>query len=173
MKKFGIILSTLLMFSAAAVCAQNDTESTTLLKKGMSAPAFTVQMVDGTTLSSEELQGKVVMLNFWATWCPPCRKEFKRLQKDIIDRFAGEDFILLPIAIDEDPDNVLPFLKKNGYTFPVAVDPGKKVYGMFAERYIPRNFVIGRDGKIALVSVGYEDKEFDQLIKNLETLLNE
>ena len=171
MKKLAIILSSLLLLSVTA-WAQNDTESTTIIKKGMDAPAFTVKMVDGTTLSSEELEGKVVMLNFWATWCPPCRKEFKRLKKDIIDRFADKDFVLLPIAVDEDPDNVLPFLKKNGYTFPVAVDPEKKVYGMFAERYIPRNFIIGRDGKIALVSVGYEDKEFDQLIKELEVLLN-
>ena len=158
------------MLSAAA-WAQDDTESTTIIKKGMEAPAFTVKMIDGTTLNSEDLKGKVVMVNFWATWCPPCRKEFTRLQKDIIDRFQGEDFVLLPIAVDDDPDSVPTFMKKNGYTFPVAVDPGRKVYSMFAEKYIPRNFIIGKDGKIAFQTVGYSAGEFNELIRDLEELL--
>ena len=70
--------------------AEADTESTTLVKAGDKAPDFTVEMFDGTKTSLAELKGKVVLLNFWATWCPPCRQELTRVQKDIIDRFAGQ-----------------------------------------------------------------------------------
>ena len=173
MKKFAAILSAIVMFSSATALAQDDIESSTLIKQGMDTPAFTVRMLDGTTISSADLKGKVVMLNFWATWCPPCRKEFARLQKDILDRFRNEDFILLPVSVDDDPDKVADFMKKNGYTFPVAVDPGRKVYEMFAEKYIPRNFIIGKDGKIAFQTVGYEADEFDELVNDLEKLLKE
>ena len=65
--------------------AEADTESTTLVKAGDKAPDFTVEMFDGTKTSLAELKGKVVLLNFWATWCPPCRQELTRVQKDIID----------------------------------------------------------------------------------------
>lgn len=81
--------------------AAADTESTTLVKAGDKAPDFTVEMFDGTKTSLAELKGKVVLLNFWATWCPPCRQELTRVQKDIIDRFAGRNFVFLPISRGE------------------------------------------------------------------------
>lgn len=65
----------------------------TLVKVGQQAPEFSVNMFDGSVVSLKDLKGKVVLLNFWATWCPPCRLELNRVQKDIIDRFAGEDFV--------------------------------------------------------------------------------
>ena len=86
--------------------AQQDVERTTLLKKGMEVPEFSVRLLDGTTVNSADLKGKVVLVNFWATWCPPCRAEFARLQKDIVERFQGQDFVLLPVSIDEEEDTV-------------------------------------------------------------------
>lgn len=170
MKKIATILCAVL-FGCMGASAQADIETTTFLKEGAEVPAFTVKMLDGTTLSSADLAGKVVMVNFWATWCPPCRKEFARLQKDVVDRFRGEDFVLLPISIDDDADTVAGFMQRNGYTFPVAVDPGKDVYGTFAGKYVPRNFIIGKDGKIAYQTVGYTPEEFEALVKNIDRLL--
>ena len=86
--------------------AAADTESTTLVKAGDKAPDFTVEMFDGTKTSLAELKGKVVLLNFWATWCPPCRQELTRVQKDIIDRFAGRNFVFLPISRGEKREDV-------------------------------------------------------------------
>lgn len=170
MKKIISVLFAVLFCSVVA-SAQSDVESSTYMKKGMTVPEFTVKMLDGTVISSVDMKGKVVLVNFWATWCPPCRKEFTRLQKDVVDRFAGKDFILLPISIDDDAATVAEFMKKNGYQFPVACDAKKSVYELFAGKYVPRNFVIGKDGKIALQGVGYTPAEFDEMIKEIEALL--
>ncbi len=171
MKKFFAVIGVLL--ASAAMCfAQGDIEKSTLIKDGDAVPAVSIQMLDGSSLTFEALEGKVVLVNFWATWCPPCRKEFARLQKDVIDRFAGKDFVLLPISIDDDPDTVRKFMERNGYDFPVAVDPGRKIYSLFAEKYVPRNFVIGKDGKVAFYVVGYDENgEFDEMVDRIEKLL--
>ena len=109
--------------------------------------------------------------NFPYGCCPPCRKEFTRLQKDIVDRFEGKDFVLLPVSIDDGEEAVREFMRKNGYEFPVAFDGDKKLYGMFAEKYVPRNFIIGKDGKIAFQTVGYTPDEFDEMVRGIEALL--
>ena len=145
-----------------------------LVRKGDKVPGFVVEMFDGTKVDVEDLRGKVVLVNFWATWCPPCRKEIARMQKDVVERFADEeDFVLLAVAIDDASKTVKSFMERNGYTFPVAFDGGQRLYRMFAEKYVPRNFVIGRDGKVAFYTVGYTPEEFDALIGDIDALLKE
>ena len=151
--------------------AEADTESTTLVKAGDKAPDFTVEMFDGTKTSLAELKGKVVLLNFWATWCPPCRQELTRVQKDIIDRFAGRNFVFLPISRGEKREDVAAFREKTGYTFPMGLDPSQAIYDRYASNYIPRNFLIGADGKVVLATVGYDAEEFDEMIKTIEKIL--
>ncbi len=132
----------------------DDIEATTLVKAGTQAPDFRVEMFDGTTFTLGSLRGKVVLLNFWATWCGPCREELSRVQKDIIDRFKGnEDFVFLPVSRGETRETVAAFREKMGYTFPMGLDPEQKIYRLYASNYIPRNFVIDRNGKVVLASV--------------------
>lgn len=151
--------------------AQADTEATTLVKTGMQAPDFTVELFDGSTTSLAALRGKVVLLNFWATWCPPCREELTRVQTEIIDRFADRAFAFLPISRGEERDAVAAFREKMGYTFTMGLDPTQAIYNLYASNFIPRNFLIGADGTVIMTSVGYDAKEFDTLIQTIENTL--
>lgn len=143
----------------------------TIIKQGDAAPDFTVEMFDGSQTTLSQLRGKTVLVNFWATWCPPCREELMRVQSDIIDRFAGAEFVFLPISRGEDRQTVAAFRDKTGYTFPMGLDPQQTIYGLYATNYIPRNFLIDKNGKVLLASIGYEPAEFDLLIKEIETAL--
>ena len=157
--------------SASAQSQEEQIEATTLIKQGDKAPDFTVEMVDGQKIALSSLKGKVVLINFWATWCPPCREEFKRMQKDVVDRFKGKDFQLLAISRGEKKATVDQFRDKQGDTFPMGLDPKQEIYNKYASNYIPRNFVVGKDGKVIYVSVGYEPAEFENMLKAIEAAL--
>ena len=171
MKRLFLICAALVMAFAVmpkAAMAQDDIEATTLIKKGDKAPDFTVEMVNGEQITLSKLKGKVVVVNFWATWCPPCRQELKVVEKELINRFKGKDFVFLPISRGEAKKTVEAFRKQNGYTFPMGLDPKQTIYKKYASNYIPRNFVVGKDGKVIYVSVGYEPKEFAEMVEVIE-----
>ena len=156
----------------AAPQTQEQIDASTIAKEGMEAPDFTVEMFDGQNVRLSDLRGKVVLVNFWATWCPPCREELTRVQADIIDRFAGKDFVFLPISRGEEKQTVAAFRKRMGYNFPMGLDPDQKIFRRYAKNYIPRNFLVDADGKIILASIGYDKAEFEHLIKTIEKTLN-
>ena len=167
MKK--LIIPILLLFSFSVSLRAQD--NSTLVKTGQEVPAFTVKMFDGSTVNIRDLKGKVVLLNFWATWCPPCRQELTRVQKDIIDRFKGKDFVFLPISRQEKYETVKAFREQTGYSFPMGLDTDRKVYSLFATESIPRNFLIGKDGKIVFMEMGYSEESFQKLIQEIEKAL--
>lgn len=135
---------------------------------GDTAPDFTVELFDGTRLALSSLRGKVVLLNFWATWCPPCRAELARVQHEIIDRFAGRDFVFLPVSRGESREAVAAFREKTGYAFPMGLDPDRTIFDRYAPTTIPRNYLIGRDGKVLVAAQGYSPEEFDALIRAVD-----
>ena len=112
-----------------------------------------------------EVRGKVVLLNFWATWCPPCREELSHVQQQVIDRFAGEEFVFLPISRGEERAAVEAFRAKTGYAFPMGLDTDETIYKRYATRFIPRNFLIDRTGRVVKATVGYDDEEFAELLR--------
>ena len=167
-----ILLAMLLIWPAAPAKAQNaerpTPEQATLIKDGMAAPDFEVEMFDGSKVKLADLKGKVVLLNFWATWCPPCRAELTRVEKDIIEKFKGEPFVFLPVSRGEKKETVAAFREKMGYTFPMGLDTDQSVYKKYAVTYIPRNFLIDKKGKVVQASVGYDEAEFAELVKLIE-----
>lgn len=165
MKK--LIISAVLALFCTAAGAQTET----YVKVGDKVPSFKVAMTDGRTIDIADLKGKVVLVNFWATWCGPCRSELKRVQKEVIDRFAGRDFVFLPISREEDKATVEKFLEEEGYTWVSGLDPERKIYSLFAEGGIPRNFLIGTDGRIVLCETGYTAEKFDEMLEIIEKTL--
>lgn len=112
---------------------------------------FTLTDLSGMKWTLRALAGKVVLVNFWATWCPPCRKELPDLQA-LYQRFGSRGFVILAIS-DEDADKVKPFVAKEGLTYPVLLDPGRKVNELFHVFGIPKSFVYDRQGKLVAESI--------------------
>ena len=142
----------------SAVQQPQDIESTTLIHAGDVAPDFTVEMLDGKRVTLSSLRGKVVLVSFWATWCPPCRQEMAHMQEGVIDRFAGSDLVVLPISRGEKRETVEKFIEKMGYGFPVGLDIDQSIYSKYASNYVPRSVVINREGEVVYVAVGYDEQ---------------
>ena len=140
----------------------------------LALPAFAApQKADAISgISSEKVldivkanKGKLVFINFFATWCPPCREELSHVQQQVIDRFAGEEFVFLPISRGEERAAVEAFRAKTGYAFPMGLDTDETIYKRYATRFIPRNFLIDRTGRVVKATVGYDDEEFAELLR--------
>jgi len=97
------------------------------------------------------LRGKVVLVNFWATWCPPCRKEMPDLEA-LYQQFKEQGFLILAIS-DEDISKVQPFIEQQHTTYPILLDPGGKVHELFQVAGIPKSFVYGGDGKLVAQAI--------------------
>jgi len=139
--------------------APDDIEATTLVKAGTQAPDFRVEMFDGTTFTLGSLRGKVVLLNFWATWCGPCKREMPEVQA-LYEKYGNNegDVIVLGVAnpkSEEYPYNqdvtqpeVEQFLEDGGYTFPVVMDVTGEVFYSYGISAFPTTFMIGADGNV-------------------------
>jgi peroxiredoxin len=112
---------------------------------------FTLTDLDGTLWTLKDLRGRVVLVNFWATWCPPCRKEMPDLQM-LYTRFKDQGLVILAIS-DEDADKVKPFLAGRNVTYPILLDPGRKVNELFQVEGIPKSFVYDRNGRLAAEAI--------------------
>ena len=140
------------------------------------ATSFTVQMLDGGKIDLANLKGKVVLLNFWATWCAPCMMEFNEIPSKIIASFKSKDFVFLPISRGETVATVtkgMEELSQKGIAFPVGIDPDKSIWDKYGTTGIPKNFLIDKHGVIRYESVGYEEGGVDKLAKEIQKLLEE
>jgi peroxiredoxin len=148
--------------------ADDETKST-LAKVGEKAPEFTCKPITGDEFSLGKQQGKVVLVNFFATWCGPCLAELPHLETEILKKYGDrQDFKLIVIGREHSSEEVEKFAKEKKLSVPMAPDPKREIYGKYAEKYIPRNFVVGRDGKIKLASVGYSETSFHEIVQTLE-----
>jgi peroxiredoxin len=163
------VIAALATFTVAL--AESSPEQATLTKVGQQAPGFSVTTFDGKELVSRDLKGKVVLLNFFATWCGPCMMEMPQLEREVWQKFKEKGLIVLAIGREHKNEELIDFQKKKGFTFPMAGDPNREVYGKFASQYIPRNVLIGKDGTILFQSVGFEEGDFQKMIQTIEKAL--
>jgi len=112
---------------------------------------FTLKDIQGKTWTKSDLKGKVVLVNFWATWCPPCRKEMPDLET-LYQQHKDEGFVVLAIS-DEDITKVQPFIADHKYSYPVLLDPGRKINTLYQVDGIPKSFIYGRNGKLVAQAI--------------------
>lgn len=133
------------------------------IERERAAVDFTLSDLDGKSWTRSALAGKVVLVNFWATWCPPCRKEMPDLEK-LYRRFKSQGLLVLAIS-DEEPSRVKSFIAEHGYTYPVLIDSGRKVNSAYRIDGIPKNFVYGRDGKLVAQAIDMRtERQFLQML---------
>lgn len=161
-----IVLTFISLFFALNLTAKNYQGS--LLKTGDQVPEFTVTTLDVKEISIKDLKGKVVLINFFATWCGPCMKELPEVQKQLWPKFKDENFAMVSIGREHTKDELTKWNQKKGFTFPIAPDQKREVYSKFASQYIPRNFIVDKTGKIIWQGVGFDQKEMDQMIKTIQ-----
>lgn len=138
------------------------------------APDFIITLTDGKQISLSSLRGKIVMLQFTASWCGVCRQEMPFIEKDIWQKHKNnDDFMLIGIDRDEPLERVIAFAKSTGVTYPIGLDPGANIFTKYALRDsgITRNVLIDRNGIIIQLTRLYNEKEFSSLVQNIDKLL--
>ena len=156
------ILALLILFSVSA---------TAQVKEGENAPNFTLKNLDGKEISLNQFRGKHVLINFWATWCGPCKIEMPSLEA-LYERFKDKNFVLLAISNDMFGANIVkPFVKAHNINFPVLLDQRLKVSNAFGVVSLPTTFMIDPQGKIIGTLYGAEDWATPSNILYFENLL--
>ena len=132
---------------------------------------FTLQLLDGDSVTLSSLKGNVVLLNFWATWCPSCRQEKPSLNA-FYQHFQNQGLEVFSINLRENPDDVRQFVQSNGYTLPVLLDLDGNVGSTYGVRAIPTTFIIDQSGMIIGRLVGSINWDSPQVFEVFEALLN-
>lgn len=164
------------LWSTVSVQAQQVTPDAAgyIVKVGDMAPDFEMTLTDGRQVKLSDLRGKVVMLQFTASWCGVCRKEMPFIEKDIWQKHKDNAaFALYGIDRDEPLERVKAFAKQTKVTYPLGLDPGADIFAKYAEREagITRNVLIDKEGKIVLMTRLYNEEEFASLCKKIDELL--
>jgi len=136
------------------------------------APDFTLHSVGGPNLRLKEQRGQVVMLNFWASWCAPCRQEMPRLNR-LYEKYHGSGFQLLGVNVDDDVRNAAGASTQLGLRFPVLLDTEKKVSRLYDLGTMPSTVLIDRDGRVRYIHPGYKEGYEQQYEEQIRELLRE
>jgi peroxiredoxin len=173
---------TLLLFALGSLCASEAPSAavTAAFKKAglpvvksLAAPSnFTLPLLTGESVSLSGLRGKVVFLNFWATWCPPCRAEMPDMET-VHQRLTGKGLEILAVDSGEKSATVAAFIKRSGFTFPVALDADGRVGAAYGVSAIPTTYLIDRQGRIVSRVVGAFPWTDSAVVAALEALLAE
>ncbi len=166
MKKSASII--LLTFILSLISCSNNPKTDDrgyLVKVGDTAPDFVIKEASGKTYRLSDLKGKVVMLQFTASWCSVCRKEMPFIEEEIWQAKKDAGLVVLGIDRDEPAETVIKFQQDMGITYPLALDPGADIFGLYADKEagVTRNVIIDRDGKIIFLTRLFDMEEFNSM----------
>lgn len=145
-----------------------------IVKIGQQMPDIEMKLTDGTIVTTASLKGKVVMLQFTASWCGVCRREMPHIEKEIWQKHKNNsEFALIGIDMDEPLETMKKFAKDMKITYPLALDPGGEIFYTFAAKGagVTRNVIIDRSGKIVYMTRLFKEEEFNEMVEVIEMLL--
>ena len=164
MKKFLLVLA---IITVQFGFSQKEVNRGYKVNIGEQAPKIDLKYLDGSSLTNENLKGKVTVLQFTASWCSVCIKEMPHLEKDVWQRFKNEDFTLIGIDLKESPEKVKKFKERTGITYPMALDSEGKLFESFTLKNagVTRNIVLDKNGKIIFLTRLFNKEEFNTMIE--------
>ena len=142
------------------------------LPVGGPVPNFELKDLNGKTWSMASLRGSVVVINFWATWCSPCRLEMPSIDRLFRDTAEKENFVILTILYQDSPDNARAYFKKNGFEMPVLLDLGDSVAAEFGLVGLPETFMVDKKGILQKHHIGPVDFDSPDIRQFLDSLIN-
>lgn len=143
------------------------------VRVGNMAPDFTLKDLDGNSVTLSDLKGKVVFLNFWATWCPPCRTEMPSMEM-LNEVFSTSDFVMLAINVEKEGEKVVPaFLERNPHSFTILLDLEEEVQRSYGVFRFPESFLVDKTGRISKHYIGAYDWSSVQVLKQVKDLLDQ
>jgi len=146
-----------------------------IVKIGQQMPDITLELTNGTKIKTADLKGKVVMLQFTASWCVVCRREMPHIEKDIWQKHKNNaDFALYGVDMNEPLEKVIKFQKDMKTTYPLALDPGGEIFYTFAAQGagVTRNVVVDKSGKIVYMTRLFKEDEFKEMVDVIDFLLD-
>ena len=168
-----LTLLAIIAFSPAPAEAADPFRDLDLIRpsQATAAPDFSVSGLSGERIALRDLRGKVVFLNFWATWCPPCKQEMPSMER-LYRRYKDRGFTIVAISIDTgDKAAVASFVKTYGLTFPIGLDPTLEVANRYTVRALPSSVLIDKNGNTAAVALGPRDWDGTAAHALIESLL--
>ena len=164
----------IILLSITSSFAQQQTDSVGFyIKIGDPSPDFTLTFPNGDSISFTELKGKVIMLQFTASWCSVCQQEMPHIEKDIVQNLKCEDLVVIGVDMDEPAEKVIKFAEDMKITYPLALDPGAEIFGLFADKNsgVTRNVIIDKKGNIAHLTRLFNMEEFSTMVEKIKALL--
>ncbi len=152
----------------------SDSQRQFLVKVGDMAPDFEIEFPNGGKTILSSLRGKVIMLQFTASWCGVCRKEMPHIEKEIWQKHKNDpNFVLVGIDREEPAEKIEELIKATGVTYSIGLDPDASIFGLYAEKNagITRNVIIDKDGRIVMLTRLFEEEEFKRTVELIDELL--
>ena len=175
--KQGIVLAILIvgigLFLLVLFAKTGPQQGAQVIREGDQAPEFQLPTVDGKQVSLSDFRGKIVMVHFWATWCPPCVDELPTLER-VYRSFLGTDFELLAVSVDEGgAQAVASFLKKNRLGLPVLLNPSGSIAKSYGTFKFPETYLLDRNGIVRYKVIGPADWNMPENIKAIKDMIDQ